>query len=61
MEDVSHPARNFAYLTFRYKGAKYLLHIPLYPTTAIFSQSQAYTASIPKSKTMEYFKSIHHV
>jgi len=61
MEGVSHPARNCAYLTFRYKGAKYLLHIPLYPTTVIISQSQAYATSVPKSKATEYFKSIHHV
>jgi hypothetical protein len=61
MEGVSHPARNCAYLTFQYKGTKYLLRIPLYPTTAIICQSQACATSIPKSKATEYFKSIHHV
>ena len=61
MDGVSHPARNCAQLTFQYKGAKYLLYIPLYPATAIFSQSQAYGTSIPKSKAIEYFISIHHV
>ena len=61
MEGVSHRARNFAYFTFRYKGTKYLLHIPLYPTTANICRSQAYATSIPKSTSMEYFKSIHHV
>ena len=61
MEGVSHPARNCVYLTFQYKGAKHLLHIPLHPTTAIISQSQAYATSIAKSQAMEYFKSIHPV
>lgn len=60
-DGVWHPARNCAYLTFQYKFAKYLLHIPLYPTTAIISQSKAYATSIPKSKAMKYFKSTHHV
>ena len=49
------------YLTFQYKGPKYLLLTLLYPTTAIINQSQAYATSIPKPKAMEYFKSIHHV
>ena len=61
MEDVSLPARNCACLTFQYKWAKYLLHIPLYPSTTIISQSKAYANSIPKYKAMEYFKSIRHV
>jgi hypothetical protein len=61
MDGVRHSARNCAYLTFQHKGAKYLLHIPLYPTTAITSRSQAYATSSPKSQTMEYFKSTHHV
>jgi hypothetical protein len=42
MERVSHPVFNCAYLTFQYKVAKYLLHIPLYLTTATIGQSQAY-------------------
>jgi hypothetical protein len=61
MEGVSHPARNCSYLIFQYKGAKYLLHIPLYSSAAIISQPQTYATSIPKSEAMEYFKSIYHV
>ena len=61
MEDVSRIDRNCACLTFQYKCAKYLLHIPLYPSKTIISQSKAYAISIPKYKAMEYFKSIHHV
>jgi len=59
MEGVSQPARNCAYRTFQYKGAIYLQHIPLYPSSAIISHSQPYATSIPKSKATEYFKSIH--
>ena len=61
MEGVSLLARYCVYLTCQHKGAKHLLHIPLYPTTAIFSQSQAYATTIAKSQAMEHFKSIHHV
>jgi hypothetical protein len=61
MEGVWQPVRNCANLTFQYKGAKYLLHFPIYPTSAIIRQSQAYATSIPESKAMEYFKSIDHI
>ena len=61
MVGVSHLARNCAYLTVQYKCAKYLLHIRLYRTTALTSQSQAYATSIPKSKSMGYSQSIYHV
>jgi len=61
MEGVSLSARNCVYLTCQHKGAKHLLHIPLYPTTAIFRQSQTYATTIAKSQAMEYFKSIHHI
>ena len=37
------------------------LNIPLYPTTAIISQSDGHATSIPKSQATEYFKSVHHV
>jgi hypothetical protein len=58
---VSHSARNCAYPTFQYKGAKYSLQILLKPTTAIIAQTQANFTFIPESQAMEYFKSIHHV
>ena len=55
------PARNCVYLTYQYNCPKHLLRVPLYPSNAIISQSQAYAISISKSKAVEYFKSIHHL
>jgi len=49
------------YLTFLYKCAKYLLHIPLYPTTAIITSLKPRRLLFLNPKQWNYFKSIHHV
>ena len=60
MEGLPQTARNCACLTFQYNFAKHLLHIPLCPTNAIISQSQAYATTIHKYQAIEHFQSINH-